>query len=505
MELENHSETDIELKSLEDGGSNKNLNTNITNLQKDNSIENFIKTPNDFKLRLKAYLYKIFRIKERNSSIRNEVICGCFHFLGSCFILAVIPQQLASANFNPSQVFVVLCLASGLGSIFGGLISNIPVVIAPATVVNLYYSVSVQTSNCGSDAGSFAVILSGTLFIFLFFRPVATFIGKIIPIPIRLGTTLGVGLFITLAGAVEIDLIMPGNYSLLQIGHFNSEIVISLLGVIAILVGIHYNVKGISVFVLLICTMIWWSLNGLWPTSIFQDPQFGIINLQSVNFFDFILSFELFFLYNLYFNGLVPALSEKTGLVRDDGTIPRGRWLYLISGFSTLLSGIFLASPILISPEASGIKAGAKTGLSTVICGMIFLFAILLEPVFSAIPPAGTSPILMISGLLLFQDANLVDWKNLEDTASTFTVLFAIPFTYSVLNGVILGYLVYILFGIFTGKAYERLLEFLNYYFPTIFANPNKDNSNSIKQDKEVTINEILNSNFETIKTSAFE
>ena len=174
--------------------------------------------------------------------------------------------------------------------------------------------------------------------------------------------------------------------------------------------------------------------------------------------------FDLIFLYILYLSGLIPTFTDLSGLQRPDGTTPRGRWFFIIAGVMTILSGLFTSAPILISPESSaGIKAGAKTGLSTVVCGLLFLLTIFFSPVFRAVPAAATSPILMMIGIILFQDVNRINWKDMEDAATAFVVVFFIPFTYSIINGVVIGYVVYIIMCIFTGTLRKRFIEMADF------------------------------------------
>jgi AGZA family xanthine/uracil permease-like MFS transporter len=148
---------------------------------------------------------------------------------------------------------------------------------------------------------------------------------------------------------------------------------------------------------------------------------------------------DLVFLYVLYLNGLMTSLSNLAVLTREDSTIPRGRWIYIICGGVTIASGLLSSAPILVSPEsASSIKEGAKTGLSAVVAGVLFLIASLFSPIFEHVPGAGTSPILIMIGVILLQNVARIDWRNITNAAPAFVVLFYIPFTYSIIQGKLL-------------------------------------------------------------------
>lgn len=173
------------------------------------------------------------------------------------------------------------------------------------------------------------------------------------------------------------------------------------------------------------------------PDNLFAVPEITTANLYHTdNSHLSLLTVDLLFLYVLYLNGLVTSLSNLAVLTREDGATPRGRWLFILSGFFTILSGLITSAPILVSPESSAaIKEGARTGLSAVVAGVLFLFSAFLGPLFKHIPASGTSPVLIMIGLILFQNVNRIDWRNVADAAPAFVVLFYIPFTYSIIQG----------------------------------------------------------------------
>lgn len=153
-------------------------------------------------------------------------------------------------------------------------------------------------------------------------------------------------------------------------------------------------------------------------------------------------------------------------LTDDNGAIPRGRWLFIVCGAANIASGVTSGAPILISPEsAAGIKAGAKTGLSTLVCGMFFGAAAFFSPLFAEVPGAGTAPLLIMVGVLLFQNVKRIDWGYIGYAVPSYLCLFFIPFTYSILRGVVIGFITYIVIGMFTGDFWVQCSEFVKEYF----------------------------------------
>lgn len=211
-----------------------------------------------------------------------------------------------------------------------------------------------------------------------------------------------------------------------------------------------------------------WAQKNDWPNGILGLTEFKVLNYgDSSSPYRALLVIDLLFLYIIYLNGLIYSLGDMAQLIRDDGAVPRKRWLYILCGAMTILSGYLMGAPMLISPEsAAAIKDGAKTGLSAVVCGMLFLVSTFFIPVFTAVPAAGIAPILIMLGALLFQNVTKLDWHDNQQNTVAFIVLFFIPFTYSVIQGVIIGYVVHISVGLMTGSLFTDFIYMKNIYFP---------------------------------------
>lgn len=251
-------------------------------------------------------------------------------------------------------------------------------------------------------------------------------------------------------------------------GEITPKVIVTMLGVAIIAICVHYHIKGSFCISLLFCTVVWWFLKQSFPTSFTGYVNVDvdhIVHTKMTNDIG-ILTFELVFLYIVAMNGLATTLGELSQLSRHDGTVSRLRWVYIVCGLSTALSGVFSGPPILLSAEsAAGIRAGAKTGLSTLICGLLFLVAAFFSPFLSSIPQAGTTSVLLVVAIILFQNIQKVDWSSTKDALPAFCVLFFIPCTYSILQGVTMGYVLYIGIGVFTGDIYENTLLLYNTYF----------------------------------------
>jgi AGZA family xanthine/uracil permease-like MFS transporter len=378
-----------------------------------------------------------FKIKGRGTTIKSEIYYGVIHFISCVYCLAVIPQQLTKAGYDSKKTIVAVALCTGVGSILAGFFANLPFVLAPPTVVSIFLSVYLQQKSEGPHDGSIAVIFSGLFLILFGWRPLGRLAANLIPLSIQVGTAVGIGLLTALSGSTEINLVEAGNYVILRIGEITPEICIAFAGVIFICVAMRFHWKGSFCMAVIGCSLIWWIYKNDFPRSVVAAPQLDTFrrsetSASSTSF----LTADLVFLYVLYLNGLMTSLSNLAVLTRNDSTIPRGRWIYIICGVLTIVSGLVSSAPILVSPESSAsIKEGAKTGLSAVVAGILFLIALFFSPIFQQVPAAGTSPVLIMIGVILFQNVSRIDWRNVTYAAPAFVVLFYIPFTYSIIQG----------------------------------------------------------------------
>lgn len=254
-----------------------------------------------------------------------------------------------------------------------------------------------------------------------------------------------------MAGATEIDLVKTGKYTIVDIGKITDEVVLAMLGFIVIAVALYYKVKGAFCITLVMNTLVWWIYKNEWPGSVVDLPVVDYAEpfRSSDYLIQAMLVFELFFLCLLTLSGLVRSMSDLSHLTRDDGSTPRNRWLFIMCGLMCVLSGYFSGPPILISPESTGgIKAGAKTGLSTVVCGIFFCLSCFFSPIVRAVPSAATAPLLLTVGVILSQNAKMIDWADIRSAFPAFCCIFFIPFTYNILFGVVVGYIMFISIGI---------------------------------------------------------
>lgn len=447
---------------------------------------------------IRKCLLDVFEIDERNVTIESEIFAGYIHFISCLYVFPVVPGQLSDAGYDKTSSIEATALACGIGCILSSYITNLPFVIAPPTSVSIYLAVSLQQMNLNRIQGDSVVMLSGCALLFVgIFKPATALVTRMIPDCIQASTAVGIGLITAVAGAIELDLVVPGKFTIVEMGPITPSIIIALLTTILIIYASHVKKYKAAFFIgLVFGTVTWWWYSNEWPETIMRIPRFTVDGGATMDFQLLGLLANLLFLYILTLSGLSRSMSDLAGLTHPvEETIPRGHWLFIICGVATILSGYFSGPPILLSPEtAAGIKAGAKTGLSTLVCGLLFLLTIFFCPLFSSVPPTGTSPLLLLVGLTLFTNTNRINWTHAPDAIPAFFVLLLIPFTYSILSGVGVGYALYIGIALVTGGEGLFFWRQNGSWLPSSGALTNPNNSNNICHKLHVSFQQYCQS-----------
>ena len=415
-----------------------------------------------------------FQLSDRGTTLEVELYAGLVNFFSCLYILPVVSRQMEAAGYVRNVEVMATATVCGIGCILSSYPTNLPFVVAPPTSVTIFLSVSMQRGALTRQQGNTAVALSGLLLVFVgIFRTAARFLSRLIPDCIQASTAVGIGLITSLAGAIEVGLVVHGSYTLLAMGEVTPALVIAGIALVTIAVAQHYHLGGGAFVIGLgVGSVLYWSLpfasggDADWPAVLSALPTFDLSAAPSLSaaldMHTLHLVGNLFFLFVLTLNGLARSLSDLAGLTYATGAIPRGNWLYIFCGITTIVSGCLGGPPLLISPEsAAGIKAGAKTGLSTLVCGLLFGVATCFAPFFAQIPAAGTSPLLLVVGMVLFQNVGRIQWAQSREAVSAFIVLLLIPFTYSIVSGIWVGYLVFLCVGACTGEAWADLRRLL--------------------------------------------
>lgn len=427
---------------------------------------------------------RFFQVKERETNLLREIKGGVIHFFCTAFILAVNPSLLSGDNGVSSdrQVAVATAISTGISSILGGCCTNLPFVLAPTTATSLYFGLVIQNSNADKLVGNVSVLLLGLLFICCSMNAAATkFISKITPFNIKVGAILGISLLISLEALCQLQVVQRGTRTILTAGEFSGDVYIAFMALVVIGVSLHYQVKGAFFVGIIVATFLYalsdHTANKSWPPETIIAESSDLPNGIQINVagfstpFVYKLMFDLFIISVILVDGLGQGLADIAALPCS-GT-GAGNWLYFALGFGSLLSACLASGPMLLSPEsAPGIKAGSKTGLSSVVCGCLYLLTIPFTPVLATLPPAATSPVLLMIALMLFENSSKIAWHSVRESIVVFTMIIIIPFTYSIFNGVVMGITIFIVMYLATDTKHflRKCRKVLSSLYREIFA-----------------------------------
>ena len=408
---------------------------------------------------------KLFQLQAHKTNVRTEIIAGLTTFLAMAYILAVNPLILSDAGLNPGSVFTATALSAAIATLIMAVLANLPVALAPGMGLNAFFTYTVVIGMKYSPATALtAVFLEGLLFILLSFFNVREAIVESIPINLKKAVAAGIGLFITLIGMKNAEIIVDNPATLVGLGNVTSGA--ALLGIIGLVItAILYvlQVPGSILLGILITTVIGIPMGvtapfGGWENwSIISAPaaptfwNFDFSNIFSFQFFTVFFSFLFVDIFDTV--GTLVGVTNRAGLIDKNGNIPRVKQALLSDAIGTVFGAMLGTSTVTSFVEStSGVAAGGRTGLTALTTGVFFLIALIFSPLFLLIPSAATAPALIIVGFLMLSAAAEIDFKDPTEGIPAFLTIVMMPFTYSIAEGIVYGILSYVILKAITGK-----------------------------------------------------
>ena len=408
---------------------------------------------------------KLFQLQAHKTNVRTEIIAGLTTFLAMAYILAVNPLILSDAGLNPGSVFTATALSAAIATLIMAVLANLPVALAPGMGLNAFFTYTVVIGMKYSPATALtAVFLEGLLFILLSFFNVREAIVESIPINLKKAVAAGIGLFITLIGMKNAEIIVDNPATLVGLGNVTSGA--ALLGIIGLVItAILYvlQVPGSILLGILITTVIGIPMGvtapfGGWENwSIISAPaaptfwNFDFSNIFSFQFFTVFFSFLFVDIFDTV--GTLVGVTNRAGLIDKNGNIPRVKQALLSDAIGTVFGAMLGTSTVTSFVEStSGVAAGGRTGLTALTTGIFFLIALIFSPLFLLIPSAATAPALIIVGFLMLSAAAEIDFKDPTEGIPAFLTIVMMPFTYSIAEGIVYGILSYVMLKAITGK-----------------------------------------------------
>lgn len=452
-------------------------------------------------------LEKLFKLKENKTDVRTEIIAGITTFMTMAYILAVNPSILSATGMDKGAVFTATALAGFLGTLLMAFFANYPFALAPGMGLNAYFAYTVVMKMGYSwQVALAAVFVEGIVFIVLSLTNVREAIFNAIPHNLKSAVSVGIGLFIAFVGLQNAHIVIGsstliGLFSLEGYNEFNGvqatmndvgiTVLLAIVGVIITAIMVVKNIKGNILWGILITWIlgIVCQLTGLYVPnaeigfgSLLPDfsnglavpsimPVFGKLDFSGVASLEFVVVVFAFLFVDLFDTiGTLIGVSSKAGMLDKDGKLPRVRGALLTDAVATTAGAVLGTSTTTTFVEsASGVAEGGRTGLTAVTTAILFGLALFLSPIFLAIPSFATAPALIVVGFYMLTNVVNIDFNDYAEAIPCFICIAAMPFFYSISEGIAMGVISYVAIHIFTGVKKGKKVSILMYVLAVLF------------------------------------
>ena len=409
------------------------------------------------------FLEKRFRLSERKTDVKTELMAGFTTFMTMSYILAVNPQMLSQTGMDKGGVFTASVIASIIAMVCMAFLANLPFGLAPGMGLNAFFTFTVvKTLGYTWQFALTAVFLEGIVFLILSLFKVREMIFDAIPINLKKAVSCGIGLFIALVGLVNSGIILQGEGTVLQLGNLLSrESVVFIVGLFIIALLLAREIKGALMYGILASTILALILG----VSKYQggSPITLPPSLAPVAFkiqFDKIFTFDMFtvvftFLFVDIFDtvGTLVGVSAKAGMLDEQGKLKEASPALLADAIGTTAGSLLGTSTVTTFVEsASGVAEGGRTGLTALSTAFFFFLSLFLFPVFGMIPAQATGPALVIVGLFMLSSIKEIDFYDYSEAIPAFITIITMPFCYSIAEGISFGMISYVLIKLLAGK-----------------------------------------------------
>lgn len=403
-----------------------------------------------------------FKLTERGTSIRTEVLAGLTTFLTLAYILFVNPSILAAAGMDQQAVFVATCLAAAFGTAVMGLYANYPIALAPGMGLNAYFAfVVVGGLGFPWEVALGAVFCSGVAMLILSVLPVREWLINSIPHSQKMAIASGIGLLLALIAMENAGIVVAHPQTLVTAGDLTRPtVLLAAIGFMAMAVLDYRKVTGAILIGILTVTVIGWVAGlspappgivdappDLSPTALHLDVA-GAIELGLLAI---VFTFLLLDLFDT--TGSLVAVLHQAGLLDRQGRVPRLRQALVSDSAATIAGALFGTSTTTSYVEsAAGVRVGGRTGLTAMVVAVLFLLALVFAPLATAIPNYATAPAILFVACVMTRALSLIDWEDVTESVPAMVTALAMPFTFSIASGIGMGFIAYALIKVMSGR-----------------------------------------------------
>ncbi|WP_336366215.1 NCS2 family permease [Marinobacter sp. C2H3] len=406
-------------------------------------------------------LERLFQLRAHGTTVRKELLAGVTTFLTMAYIIVVNPSVLSTTGMDFGAIFVATCLAAAIGTLIMGLWANYPIALAPGMGLNAFFAFTVVGSMGYSwQVALGAVFMSGLIFFLLSILKIREWIINSIPMSLRFGISAGIGFFLALIALKNAGIVVDHPATLVGLGDIKTpEALLFFLGFVLICALSYRRVTGAVMIGILLITVISLVMGMVQYKGFVSAPpslaptflQLDIGGALNVGMISIIFAFLFVDLFDT--SGTLIGAAHRGGLLDKDGKLPRlGR--ALMSDSVATMSGAALGTSTTTSyiESTAGIAAGGRTGLTAVVVAVLFLASLVLSPIASIIPAYATAPALFYVAVLMASGLKQIDWDDITEAAPAIVTALAMPLTFSIANGIALGFITYAVIKAVSGR-----------------------------------------------------
>ena len=452
-------------------------------------------------------LEKVFKLSENKTDAKTEILAGITTFMTMAYILAVNPSILSATGMDSGAVFTATALAAFIGTLLMAIFANYPFALAPGMGLNAYFAYTVVLGMGYSwEYALTAVFAEGIIFILLSATNVREAIFNAIPQNLKAAVSVGIGLFIAFIGLQNAKIVIGGS-TLLQLfsvdkynevngvsASFNDvgiTVLLAISGIIVTGILVVKNIKGNILWGILITWLlgIICQFTGLYVPnadlgfySLLPDfskglsipslsPIFCKLDFSGIFSLNFVVILFAFLFVDLFDTiGTLIGVSAKADMLDENGKLPRIKGALMADAVATTVGAVIGTSTTTTFVEsASGVSEGGRTGLTSVTTAILFGLSLFLSPIFLAIPSFATAPALVIVGLYMLTNVTNIDFNDMSEAIPCYVCIIAMPFFYSISEGISMGVITYVALNLITGKAKEKKVSALMYVLAVLF------------------------------------
>ena len=410
---------------------------------------------------MKIMLEKIFHLESHNTSIKQEFLAGFTTFITMAYIIFVNPQMMASSGMDIGASFVGTCIAAAVACFAMGIYSNWPVGLAPGMGLNAFFTYTVVGEMGYSwEVALGAVFLAGILFVIMSITPLRKWMLDSIPLNLRIAMGSGVGLFIGFIGLKSGGIIVSNDATFLSLGNFlQIETLLAAIGFLLIAILAIRKVSGAIIIGVLTVTLLGILFNLVEFQGFVAYPpdvspifmQLDILGALDLAMISVVMSFLFVNLFDTA--GTLMGVASRAKLIDETGEVINLERALKADSSSSVVGSFFGCAPVTSYVESSaGVEAGGRTGLTAVFVGAFFLIAIFFSPLAAIVPAYATAGALIYVAILMLSNMEGLDWSDFSELLPALIIIIMIPLTFSIANGIALGFIAYVVMKISTGE-----------------------------------------------------